>query len=117
MTCDSSGCATVFSTTSADAPGKVALTCTCGGTMSGNCDTGIRMIASAPASVITIAITIASRGRSTNIPEIILAYLPAPEPEVLPLALPLVPPGGLPLAGEGLVVLVASAAAACARAA
>ena len=39
--------------------------------MSGNCATGMRSIASAPASVITIAMTMASRGRSTKTEEII----------------------------------------------
>ena len=36
---------------SAEAPGKRVVTDTCGGTMSGNCATGMRIIASAPASV------------------------------------------------------------------
>ena len=50
---------------------KSPMTCTCGGTMSGNCATGMRVIASRPASVITIAMTIARRGRSTKTDEII----------------------------------------------
>ncbi len=49
--------------------------CTCGGTMSGNCATGMRSSASTPASVMTIAMTIASRGRSTKTAEI-MARLP-----------------------------------------
>ncbi len=38
--------------------------------MSGNCATGMRSIDSTPASVMTMAMTIASRGRSTKTPEI-----------------------------------------------
>ncbi len=70
MTWASSGWATLVSTTEADAPGKVALTVTCGGTMSGNCATGICVSASRPAIVMTKAITIARRGRSTKTEEI-----------------------------------------------
>jgi len=40
--------------------------------MSGNCATGMRRSASAPAIVMTNAMTIASRGRSTKTAEIIL---------------------------------------------
>src|SRR5277367_3519115 len=40
--------------------------------MSGNCDTGIRVSDSAPASVSRIAMTTASRGRSIKTPEIML---------------------------------------------
>ncbi len=39
--------------------------------MSGNCATGMRVIASAPAMVMTIAMTIASRGRRMKTEEII----------------------------------------------
>src|ERR1700736_988746 len=38
--------------------------------MSGNCETGIRRIAKAPAIVMTIAMTMARRGRSTKTDEI-----------------------------------------------
>src|SRR6202021_815097 len=69
-TCASSGWATLASTTSAEAPGNTPVTVTCGGTMSGNCATGICKSASAPAMVMTNAITIASRGRSTKTAEI-----------------------------------------------
>ena len=48
----------------------MAETCTCGGTMSGNCATGMRLSPTSPARVMTIAITIASLGRSMNTPEI-----------------------------------------------
>ena len=56
--------AALLTTTSAEAPGKRAVTSTCGGTMSGNCATGIFSSEIAPAITITTAITIASRGRS-----------------------------------------------------
>src|SRR5438046_1029793 len=42
------------------------MTVTCGGTMSGNCATGSRVMAMRPASVMTIEMTKASRGRSTQ---------------------------------------------------
>src|ERR1700761_4255276 len=70
-TAASSGWATVSSTTAADAPGKLAVTVTWGGTMSGNCDRGMRCNASKPASVISTARTMASLGRSTKTAEII----------------------------------------------
>ena len=54
-------------------PDSVAVTWTCGGTMSGNCATGMRSSASAPAIVMMIAMTIASRGRSTKTAEIMRA--------------------------------------------
>src|SRR6476661_848426 len=41
--------------------------------MSGNCATGMRRIDSTPASVIRMAMTIASRGRSTKTAEIMSA--------------------------------------------
>src|ERR1700722_16699120 len=61
----------VSSTTAADAPAKVVEIVTCGGTMSGNCATGMRNSDRTPASVIRIAMTIARRGRSTKTAEII----------------------------------------------
>src|SRR5690242_1520553 len=63
------GCATVVSTTAADAPGYVVVTETCGGTMSGYCATGITKIDNIPAIVVTIAMTAASRGRCTKMLE------------------------------------------------
>jgi hypothetical protein len=39
--------------------------------MSGNCATGMRVMASAPAIVVTMAITTASRGRRMKTAEII----------------------------------------------
>src|SRR6267154_1115550 len=57
------------STTAAEAPGYVAVTCTCGGTMSGNCETGMRVSEIAPAIGMRMAMTIARRGRSTKIEE------------------------------------------------
>src|SRR5579859_506856 len=69
--CASSGWATVLSTTEAEAPANCVEMVTWGGTMSGNCATGIRNIESAPASVIRMAMTIARRGRSTKTAEII----------------------------------------------
>ncbi len=47
------------------------MTWTCGGTMSGYCASGIAKIAIRPASVITIEMTKASRGRSMKMFEII----------------------------------------------
>ena len=76
--------------------------------MSGNCATGMRNIASAPAMVITIAMTIASRGRSTKTEEIMDQW-PAEVPAEPPLPEP--PPAGEPLAGVGLAGLVAAAVA------
>src|SRR6476659_6056150 len=69
-TCASIGCATVASTTAEFAPGYMVVTDTCGGTISGYCATGIAMKASAPAIVVITAMTIASRGRSTKIADI-----------------------------------------------
>src|SRR3546814_6930767 len=57
------------STTLALAPGYRAVTETCGGTISGNWATGMREMAMIPASVMTTAITIASRGRSKKMDE------------------------------------------------
>src|SRR5258707_7322088 len=62
----SMGWATVAATTAPEAPGYTAVTDTCGGTISGYCAIGIDTSASAPAIVVTIAMTIASRGRSTK---------------------------------------------------
>src|SRR5580693_6150280 len=71
------GWATVASTTSASAPGYRVVTETCGGTISGNCATGIWKIASRPARVMTIETTKASRGRSMKTPDIMAARLTA----------------------------------------
>src|SRR5689334_15962261 len=60
------GCATVASTTAAEAPGYVVVTETCGGTMSGYCATGITKMDRMPAIVVTMAMTAASRGRWTK---------------------------------------------------
>src|SRR4051794_12421146 len=60
------GCATVASTTEAEAPGYVVVTETCGGTMSGDCATGVTKMDRMPAIAVTIAMTAASRGRSTK---------------------------------------------------
>src|SRR5690348_17219687 len=65
------GCATVASTTEAEAPGYVVVTETCGGTMSGYCAIGITKRERMPAIVVTIAMTAASRGRATKTLEII----------------------------------------------
>ena len=59
----------IMEVTVAEAPGKRVVTETCGGTMSGSWETGMRSIASAPASAVTIAMTIAKRGRSTKMAE------------------------------------------------
>src|SRR5713226_3035067 len=69
-TCASSGSATLVSTTDAEAPGNTPVTVTCGGTISGNCATGMCVAASAPAMEMTNAMTIARRGRSTKTAEI-----------------------------------------------
>ena len=76
-TWDSIGCATLCSTTSAPAPGYEPLTSTTGGTMSGNWATGMALSAISPASVMTIEMTIASRGRSMKVAEIISRHLRA----------------------------------------
>src|SRR5215467_1395575 len=60
------GRAMVASTTAAEAPGYEVVTETWGGTMSRYWATGITKSASMPAIVVTIAITMASRGRSTK---------------------------------------------------
>src|SRR5262249_15624771 len=73
MILDCSGCAPVDSSTSADAPGYLVVTSTWGGTMSGSCATGIRKSAKSPPSVMTIEMTIASRGRSMNTDEIMFS--------------------------------------------
>ena len=64
--------------------------------MSGNCATGMRLSEISPASVMTMAMTTASRGRSIKTAEI-MAYLPAGAAAPLPAA----PGGGAP-AGAGL---------------
>jgi hypothetical protein len=48
--------------------------------MSGNCETGIEKIAISPASVMTIEITNASRGRSMNTEEITLSLRRSRQP-------------------------------------
>src|SRR4051794_9194443 len=47
----------------------MVVTWTCGGTMSGYCEIGITRSETSPAIVVTSAMTIASRGRSTKIAE------------------------------------------------
>src|SRR5277367_2720807 len=71
------GWATVDSTTSASAPGYRVVTETCGGTISGNCATGIWKIAKRPARVMTIETTKARRGRSMKMPDIMAPGLAA----------------------------------------
>src|ERR1700751_162063 len=56
----------VAATTAPVAPGELVVTETCGGTISGYCPIGIEYSASAPAIVVTMAMTMASRGRSTK---------------------------------------------------
>src|SRR6476659_3824171 len=56
----------VASTTAPEAPGKLVVTETWAGTISGYCAIGIEYSASAPAIVVTMAMTMASRGRSTK---------------------------------------------------
>src|SRR4051794_8055436 len=63
------GCAMVASTMAADAPGYNVVTDTCGGTMSGYCAIGMTNSESSPAIVATMAMTVASRGRSMKIAE------------------------------------------------
>ena len=58
------GAATLFDTTSADAPGYAALTDTVTGVISGYCAIGKLIIATAPAIVMTIETTAAKIGRS-----------------------------------------------------
>src|SRR5205085_811801 len=62
FTCCSIGAATLFVTTSALAPGYVALTVICGGVISGYWAMGRLNIATAPASVMTIEMTDAQIG-------------------------------------------------------
>src|SRR5512147_902132 len=64
LTCCSIGVVTVCSTTSALAPGYVAVTTTWGGVIWGNIAIGRKGIATAPASTTTIASTAAKIGRS-----------------------------------------------------
>src|SRR5215468_9019347 len=59
----------VASTTPAFAPGYRVVTETWGGTISGYCAIGMVKSASAPAIVVTTAMTMARRGRSTKIAE------------------------------------------------
>src|SRR6185312_6470341 len=78
MTWASIGSATAASTTAAEAPGYVAVTSMRGGTMSGNCATGMRVSAMAPAMVMTMAMTMARRGRRIKTAEIIARRPPQP---------------------------------------
>ena len=64
LTCVSIGAATDCSIVEASAPGKVAETTTEGGVICGNRATGSSRNAMAPASVMTIASTVAKIGRS-----------------------------------------------------
>src|SRR6516164_10655580 len=66
-TCASIGWATVASTTPEFAPGYVVVTCTCGGTISGYCASGMTNSDTSPAIVVIKAMTMANRGRSTKI--------------------------------------------------
>src|SRR6516164_2167168 len=66
-TCASIGWATGASTTPEFAPGKVVVTCTWGGTMSGYCASGMTNSDTSPAIVVIKAMTMANRGRSTKI--------------------------------------------------
>src|SRR6516164_3613595 len=66
-TCASIGWATGASTTPEFAPGKVVVTWTWGGTMSGYCASGMTNSDTSPAIVVIKAITMANRGRSTKI--------------------------------------------------
>src|SRR5256886_7139103 len=59
----------VASTTAPEAPGKLVVTETWGGTISGYWAIGIEYRANAPAIVVTMAMTMASRGRSTKTEE------------------------------------------------
>jgi hypothetical protein len=56
----------VASTTAELAPGYIVVTDTCGGTMSGYWAIGMARRASRPAIVVTIAMTMERRGRSTK---------------------------------------------------
>src|SRR5215468_8477084 len=71
----SSGAATVFSITSADAPGYTAVTVTTGGAISGYCAIGSVRIAASPASTKNSAITAAKIGRSMKKREIMGSLL------------------------------------------
>ena len=63
LICCSSGVVTVSATTWALAPGYWAVTTTCGGVMSGNCETGSRKYEMPPASTMITAIAEAKMGR------------------------------------------------------
>src|SRR5208282_2248864 len=64
LICCSSGAAIDCETTSAFAPGKVAETCTCGGTICGYCEIGSSNAATAPAKVMISEMTVEKTGRS-----------------------------------------------------
>src|SRR6185437_3419630 len=70
VSCCSITWVTEFCTVSADAPGKVAPMLTAGGAMFGYCSIGSVVIDSAPAIMMTIAITHAKTGRSIKNREI-----------------------------------------------
>src|ERR1700675_2712109 len=64
--CCSSGVATDCSIVTASAPVYVVEMMICGGTIWGNCARGSPCIATRPAMTVTMAITIATIGRSTK---------------------------------------------------
>src|SRR5271170_7982257 len=64
LICCSSGAAIELVTTSALAPGKVAETSTCGGTICGYCEIGNSIAATAPANIIISEMTVEKTGRS-----------------------------------------------------
>src|ERR1051326_6134067 len=70
VSCCSMTCVTEFCTVSAEAPGNVAPILTAGGAMLGYCSIGNVVIESAPAIIMTIAITHAKTGRSMKKREI-----------------------------------------------
>src|SRR5262245_55514473 len=70
LTCCSIGAATASATSLALAPGYRQSTCTVGGEIWGYCASGRLTAATAPASVITIEITLAKIGRSMKNREI-----------------------------------------------
>src|SRR6266852_3130680 len=63
LICCSIGVATDCSTVCASAPTYVVLTCTSGGAIAGNCDTGRLTIVIAPTITVRIEITMATIGR------------------------------------------------------
>src|SRR5215510_8317635 len=63
LICCSMGVATDCSTVCASAPTYVVCTCTSGGAIDGNCETGRPTIVIAPTMTVRIEITIATMGR------------------------------------------------------